>query len=127
MIDLLDNGNHGPASASEVTETHLVVLFDSQLDRMIKIIPSRSSRGKYFVEPRGYLQVNITIDSQDPFQEITFKAVDQEKQIKLLLNNSEWISLKPTTDKDFEYKVVITPQGKRLNPLCCVGTLLKSV
>ena len=51
-------------ATTHVTETHLVILFDNQLDRMIKIVPSRSSRGKYYVDPRAYLLVNITIDSQ---------------------------------------------------------------
>lgn len=91
-----------------------MVLFDNQLDRMIKIVPSRSSRGKYYVDPRAYLLVNITIDSQDPFQEIVFRAFDQEKQSKVLLNNSEWISIKPSRDQDHVNNVTITPPGKMI-------------
>ena len=83
------------------------------MDRMIKIVPSRSSRGKYFVEPRAYLQVNITVDSQNPFEEIFFKALDQEKQYPVLLNESLSIPLKPTTNKNLVYNVTITPQGEQ--------------
>lgn len=98
-------------------ETHLVVLFDNQLDRTIKIIPSRSSKGSYAIEPRGYMQVNITVDSQDPFQDIHFKAVDREMQIPVLLNNTMVVSLKPSDDKDFVNRITLTPPGKGRNNL----------
>ena len=96
---------------NQITETHLVVLFDNQLDRDIKVVPSRSSRGFYQVEPRGYMQVNITVDSQDPFKEIVFKAYDKKENIIVLLNNNEYIRLRPSFDKDFVNHVTITPPG----------------
>ena len=97
---------------NQITETHLVVLFDNQLDRDIKVVPSRSSRGFYQVEPRGYLQVNITVDSQDPFKEIVFKAYDKKENIIVLLNNNEYITLRPSFDKELVNNVTITPPGK---------------
>ena len=91
--------------------THLIILFDNQLDRTIKIVPSRSSRGMYFVEPRGYLMVNITIDSHDPFEAITFKSYDQEMATEILLNNSQSIKIKPSTNLTLCHNVTLTPQG----------------
>ena len=96
---------------NQITETHLVVLFDNQLDRDIKVVPSRSSRGFYQVEPRGYMQVNMTVDSQDPFKEIVFKAYDKKENIIVLLNNNEYITLRPSFDKDLVNNVTITPPG----------------
>ena len=81
------------------------------MSRTIKIVPSRSSRGSYFVEPRGFLQVNITIDSQNPFLPIVFKAYDRETQAVVLLNNSESVRLQPRVDKEDVSRVVVTPQG----------------
>ena len=95
---------------NQITETHLVVLFDNQLDRDIKVVPSCSSRGFYQVEPRGYLQVNITADSKDSFKEIVFKAYDKKENI-VLLNNNEYITLRPSFDKGFVNHVTITPPG----------------
>ena len=95
---------------NQITETHLVVLFDNQLDRGIKVVPSRSSRGFYQVEPRGFLQVNITADSKDSFKEIVFKAYGKKENI-VLLNNNEYIRLRPSFDKDFVNHVTITPPG----------------
>ena len=91
--------------------THVVLLFDNQLDRIIKIVPSRSSHGKYFVEPRGFLMANITIDSHDPFEKILFKAYDQDRATQVLLNNSLNIALVPSEDPNIVHKVIVTPQG----------------
>ena len=92
--------------------TWVVVLFDNQMDRTIKIVPSRSSRGSYYVEPHAFLQVNITIDSQNPFLPINFKAMDMETQTKVLLNNSLSTSLNPSTNQTLKHNLTITPQGK---------------
>ena len=100
---LPDQGSAGRA--------YLVVLFDNQLDRVIKIIPSRSSRGKYFVDPRGFLMVNITIDSHDPFEKISFKAFDQDRATQILLNNSLNVELIPSEERGTVHKLTLTPQG----------------
>ena len=105
-------------------KAYLVVLFDNQLDRVIKILPSRSSRGKYFVEPRGYLMVNITIDSHDPFEKISFKAFDQDRTTQILLNNSLSIELIPSTNQSSSHRIVLTPQG---TPFCTILLIFMSI
>ena len=113
---LLDAANQFKQAAlpeqSKIGKAFLVILFDNQLDRTIKIVPSRSSRGKYFIEPRGYLMVNITIDSHDPLEPITFKALDQELSVDVLLNNTAAIKLNPSTDHNIIHNISVTPQGK---------------
>ena len=56
--------------------------------------------------------VNITIDSHDPLEPITFKAVDQELSVDVLLNNTAAIKLYPSTDHSIIHNVSVTPQGK---------------
>jgi hypothetical protein len=101
-----------PQTVTTVVTTWLVVLFDNQMDRTIKVVPSRSSRGSYFVEPHAFLQVNITIDSQNPFLPIVFRAQDMETQTKVLLNNSMSVSLMPSINNKVKQNLTITPQGK---------------
>ena len=87
------------------------------MDRTIKIIPSRSSVGSYSVEPHAFLQVNITVDSQNPFLPIFFKALDAETQTKVLLNNSLSLSLIPNMNNTMKQNLTITPQGLSLDLL----------
>ena len=56
--------------------------------------------------------VNITIDSHDPFEPISFKAYDQEKSTEVLLNNSLTIKLNPSVDQSIIHNVTLTPQGE---------------
>lgn len=55
--------------------------------------------------------VNITIDSHDPFEKISFKAMDQERSAQILLNSSLSIDLAPSKDANVVHNVTLTPQG----------------
>ena len=63
---------------------------------------------------------NITIDSNNPLLPIIFKAIDQETQIDVMLNNSASVTLAPTTDNQKIYNITITPQGKNVED-CLTG------
>uniref|UniRef100_A0A7M5VBW7 Uncharacterized protein n=1 Tax=Clytia hemisphaerica TaxID=252671 RepID=A0A7M5VBW7_9CNID len=109
-------GGKPQGQVTSAVTTWLVVLFDNQMDRKIKIVPSRSSVGSYHVDPHAFLQVNITIDSQNPFLPIFFKAMDSETQTKVLLNNSLSASLVPTINGTLKQNLTITPQALKVVP-----------
>jgi len=94
----------------------LIVLFDNQLDRYVQVKPSRSSREAYYVEPQGFLQVNITIDSRDPPHALVFKAFDQLLHSPLLINGTISASLAPGVQSDVIHNLTITPQTLAVIP-----------